>query len=89
MTSRCRRLGLQLADSMTEDVMTGKLDARSKGIALGIVIDKGQLLTGSATQITETHKGPSVSDVNEALDRLDAIDVEEVTDSESPQKLSN
>tara|TARA_R110002096_G_scaffold383651_4_gene577535 strand:- start:3747 stop:4712 length:966 start_codon:yes stop_codon:yes gene_type:complete len=80
-----RMISIQLLESMEVDLLNDRLPASSKALAAGILIDKSQLLAGSATQITETRSGPKPRDINAALRGLEVVDAEVV----EPKQLSS
>jgi hypothetical protein len=53
IASRCYRVASKSIDSYEQDLESGLVPAGTKVIAAGILIDKGQLLSGQATDIQE------------------------------------
>lgn len=78
-------------ENMAEALLAGSVPANVLPIMVGVSVEKAQLLTGSATSIVETKKGPTLEDLNRAIEQLPAIEVhaERTVDDHSTEPAPN
>jgi len=65
-----------LAESMRDDIRSGKITPGQKAFALSVSGQNAQLLAGQATTISETRNSPAIKQVNSALEALEVLDAE-------------
>ena len=72
-----------LAESIRDDIRTGKITPAQKAFSLQVASQNAQLLAGQATTITATQNSPAIKQVNSALDALEILDAEIVEEKDA------
>jgi hypothetical protein len=78
MGRSCFALANVVLESLEEDVLSGVLKPEAKAFAAGMLMDKGQLLSGGVTERVERVQAPDTDAVRDFINSLPEADAREI-----------